>query len=113
MKEILQLLSDFKSDRPTMKDNNTLPILIDLLAGELQEAREASLKELPSEIADVIIYGLLILQELTDDPEEEIKTKIALNHACHSAFWYQDGDFETNRLKAKKWFNDRKIRGDF
>ena len=113
MREVLNLINDFRTDRPTMDENNTVERLLELLEGELDEAKTASKEELASEVADVVIYGLTLLQALVEDPEEELKAKVAYNHCQHPAGNYQHGDFEISRHNSKKFVADRGFRDQF
>ena len=100
--EISQMLQDFSEDRPSLKENNTPKVLMKLLAGEVAEASESldDPENLASELSDVIIFALTIANQYGFDMDEEIRTKIAYNHARYNAVDFQ-GDYEQARLKGK------------
>lgn len=99
MLEIQIILDHFQKDRSAFQRTNTLEFLIQALRGELEEfARDPSGQEL----ADLIIYSLNIANALGLDAEEEVRTKIAFNHARFPSYEFQDGDYNEARLRCKK-----------
>lgn len=101
--EISQMLQDFSEDRPSLKQNNTPKKLMSLLKNEVVEAEESldDLTNLPSELADIIIFALSIGNLYGFDLSEEVLTKIAYNHSRYNAVDF-GGDYEEARLKGKE-----------
>ena len=100
--EISQMLRAFSEDRKSLKEHNTPEKIIKLLKQEVQETEE-SLQDstnLPSEIADLIIFSLTLANLHGINIEEEVLTKIAFNMARYQASDF-NGDYEEARLKGK------------
>jgi hypothetical protein len=55
----------------------------------------------PDELADICIFALSIANLMGWDMNEEIRTKVAYNHTRYIAKDFQEGDYETARLKGK------------
>lgn len=90
MKELMNKINQFRDDRDWRKFHNEkdLAISISLEASELlelfqwkksEEVVASSLKEIKEELADVLIYSLMMADNLNLDVEEIIKEKIEIN----------------------------------
>ena len=90
MKELMNRINQFRDDRDWRKFHNEkdLAISISLEASELlelfqwknsEEVVESSLKEIKEELADVLIYSLMMADNLNLDVEGIIKEKIEIN----------------------------------
>ena len=90
MKELIDLINQFRDDRDWRKFHNEkdLAISISLEASELlelfqwknsEEVVESSLEEIKEELADVFIYSFMMADNLNLDVEEIIKSKLDLN----------------------------------
>ena len=90
MKELMNRINQFRDDRDWRKFHNEkdLAISISLEASELlelfqwknsEEVVESSLKEIKEELADVLIYSLMMADNLNLDVDESIKNKLDLN----------------------------------
>ena len=101
--EHLQLLNKtFLEGRPTMLANNSdIKVVLQLLLGEVHEAIESDENELPSELADVMLFLLTAFQVLGEDPFEHTREKSAYNHLRYEHVLFQSGDFNENRKKIK------------
>lgn len=109
--KIIGIIRDFKTDRPVMDADNTEQRYMELLQGEVDELKEAkTLEEKAEEYSDVVIYALDAMLHLGLDPVEEILTKLAINQLQHEARFYQEGDFETQRVKAKQFAKETGIK---
>lgn len=131
---ILQTLSrDFLSARPSMQANNTPLRVINLLADEVVEAKEAIdtldfyqtnatdhdpqtlsrlRKEAARELADIGIFLTTAFQALGLDMFEEMQEKIAFNNLRYRAdFFTEDRPYEVSRQMGKD--EERRIYQDF
>ena len=90
MKELMNRINQFRDDRDWRKFHNEkdLAISISLEASELlelfqwknsEEVVESSLNEIKEELADVLIYSLIMADNLNLDVEDIIKSKLDLN----------------------------------
>ena len=90
MKELMNIINQFRDDRDWRKFHNEkdLAISISLEASELlelfqwknsEEVVENSIEEIKEELADVLIYSLMMADNLNLDFEDIIKEKIAIN----------------------------------
>ncbi len=90
MKELMNRINQFRDDRDWRKFHNEkdLAISISLEASELlelfqwknsEEVVESSLNEIKEELADVLIYSLMMADNLNLDVEDIIKNKLDLN----------------------------------
>ena len=90
MKELMNRINQFRDDRDWRKFHNEkdLAISISLEASELlelfqwkksEEVVESSLNEIKEELADVLIYSLMMADNLNLDVEDIIKSKLDLN----------------------------------
>ena len=90
MKELMNRINQFRDDRDWRKFHNEkdLAISISLEASELlelfqwknsEEVVESSLKEIKEELADVLIYSLMLADNLNLDVDDIIKNKLVLN----------------------------------
>lgn len=90
MKELMNKINQFRDDRDWRKFHNEkdLAISISLEASELlelfqwknsEEVVESSLNEIKEELADVLIYSLMMADNLNLDVEDIIKSKLDLN----------------------------------
>ena len=90
MKELMNRINQFRDDRDWRKFHNEkdLAISISLEASELlelfqwknsEEVVENSIEEIKEELADVLIYSLMMADNLNLDFEDIIKEKIAIN----------------------------------
>ena len=90
MKELMNRINQFRDDRDWRKFHNEkdLAISISLEASELlelfqwknsEEVVESSLKEMKEELADVLIYSLMMADNLNLDVDDIIKNKLDLN----------------------------------
>lgn len=90
MKELMNKINQFRDDRDWRKFHNEkdLAISISLEASELlelfqwkksEEVVASSLKEIKEELADVLIYSLMMADNLNLDVEGIIKEKIEIN----------------------------------
>ena len=90
MKELMNRINQFRDDRDWRKFHNEkdLAISISLEASELlelfqwknsEEVVESSLNEIKEELADVLIYSLMMADNLNLDVEDIIKEKIERN----------------------------------
>ena len=90
MKELMNKINQFRDDRDWRKFHNEkdLAISISLEASELlelfqwkksEEVVASSLKEIKEELADVLIYSLMMADNLNLDVEDIIKSKLDLN----------------------------------
>ena len=90
MKELINLINQFRDERDWRKFHNEkdLAISISLEASELlelfqwkqsEEVVEKSLKEIKEELADVFMYSFMLADNLNLDVEEIIKEKIDIN----------------------------------
>ena len=90
MKELMNRINQFRDDRDWRKFHNEkdLAISISLEASELLElfqwknsevVVESSLKEIKEELADVLIYSLMMADNLNLDVDDIIKNKLDLN----------------------------------
>ena len=90
MKELMNRINQFRDDRDWRKFHNEkdLAISISLEASELlelfqwkksEEVVASSLKEIKEELADVLIYSLMMADNLNLDVEGIIKEKIEIN----------------------------------
>ena len=90
MKELMNKINQFRDDRDWRKFHNEkdLAISISLEASELlelfqwknsEEVVESSLNEIKEELADVLIYSLMMADNLILDVEDIIKNKLDLN----------------------------------
>lgn len=90
MKELMNKINQFRDDRDWRKFHNEkdLAISISLEASELlelfqwknsEEVVESSLNEIKEELADVLIYSLMMADNLNLDVEDIIKNKLDLN----------------------------------
>ena len=84
MKELMNKINQFRDDRDWRKFHNEK----DLEASELlelfqwkksEEVVASSLKEIKEELADVLIYSLMMADNLNLDVEDIIKSKLDLN----------------------------------
>ena len=107
MERIKQALSDYLTDRKTMKENNSDPTRVfELFMGEIAELNEAIITGhlIGPEMADVAIFLLNMASNFDIDLESEIWTKIARNHLKFEAKDFQEGDYYESMLKSrKKW----------
>lgn len=111
--EHLQLLNDnFLADRPTMSENNSdIKVVLQLLMGEVQEAIESDEKELPHELADIMLFLLTAFRIVGADPFEEVREKVAFNTLRYEHIVFQSGDFHEARKKCKA--NEHKLKEEF
>ena len=90
MKKLMNRINQFRDDRDWRKFHNEkdLAISISLEASELlelfqwknsEEVVESSLNEIKEELADVLIYSLMMADNLNLDVEDIIKEKIEIN----------------------------------
>ena len=90
MKELMNKINQFRDDRDWRKFHNEkdLAISISLEASELlelfqwknsEEVVESSLNEIKEELADVLIYSLMMADNLNLDVDDIIKNKLDLN----------------------------------
>ncbi|MFR6445264.1 MAG: nucleotide pyrophosphohydrolase [Streptococcus sp.] len=90
MKELIDLINQFRDERDWRKFHNEkdLAISISLEASELlelfqwkqsEEVVEKSLKEIKEELADIFMYSFMLADNLNLDVEEIIKEKIDIN----------------------------------
>lgn len=90
MKKLMNRINQFRDDRDWRKFHNEkdLAISISLEASELlelfqwknsEEVVESSLNEIKEELADVLIYSLMMADNLNLDVEDIIKNKLDLN----------------------------------
>ena len=90
MKELMNRINQFRDERDWRKFHNEkdLAISISLEASELlelfqwkksEEVVEKSLQEIREELADVLIYSLMMADNLNLDVEDIIKSKLDLN----------------------------------
>ena len=87
MKELMNKINQFRDDRDWRKFHNEkdLAISISLELLELfqwkksEEVVASSLKEIKEELADVLIYSLMMADNLNLDVEDIIKSKLDLN----------------------------------
>lgn len=90
MKELMNKINQFRDDRDWRKFHNEkdLAISISLEASELlelfqwkksEEVVASSLKEIKEELADILIYSLMMADNLNLDVEDIIKSKLDLN----------------------------------
>lgn len=90
MKKLMNRINQFRDDRDWRKFHNEkdLAISISLEASELlelfqwknsEEVVESSLNEIKEELADVLIYSLMMADNLNLDVEDIIKSKLDLN----------------------------------
>ena len=90
MKELMNRINQFRDDRDWRKFHNEkdLAISISLEASELlelfqwknsEEVVESSLNEIKEELADVLIYSLMMADNLNLDVDDIIKNKLDLN----------------------------------
>ena len=90
MKELIDLINQFRDERDWRKFHNEkdLAISISLEASELlelfqwkqsEEVVEKSLKEIKEELADVFMYSLMMADNLNLDVDDIIKNKLDLN----------------------------------
>ena len=90
MNELMNRINQFRYDRDWRKFHNEkdLAISISLEASELlelfqwknsEEVVESSLKEIKEELADVLIYSLMMADNLNLDVDDIIKNKLDLN----------------------------------
>ena len=90
MKELMNIINQFRDDRDWRKFHNEkdLAISISLEASELlelfqwknsEEVVENSIEEIKEELADVLIYSLMMADNLNLDVEDIIKSKLDLN----------------------------------
>lgn len=96
--ELQTLLKDWTEDRPLVAQNNTLEALQSLLRQEMNEFDESPD---PTEAADLIIFVLNIANLMGWDMDEEVRTKVAFNHARYPSKDFQDGSYEEARLRGK------------
>ena len=89
MKKLMNRINQFRDDRDWRKFHNEkdLAISISLEASELlelfqwknsEEVVESSLNEIKEELADVLIYSLMMADNLNLDVEDIIKEKIEI-----------------------------------
>lgn len=90
MKKLMNRINQFRDDRDWRKFHNEkdLAISISLEASELlelfqwknsEEVVESSINEIKEELADVLIYSLMMADNLNLDVEDIIKSKLDLN----------------------------------
>ena len=90
MKKLMNRINQFRDDRDWRKFHNEkdLAISISLEASELlelfqwknsEEVVESSLNEIKEELADVLIYSLMMADNLNLDVDDIIKNKLDLN----------------------------------
>ena len=91
MKKLMNRINQFRDDRDWRKFHNEkdLAISISLEASELlelfqwknsEEVVESSLNEIKEELADVLIYSLMMADNLNLDVEDIIKEKIEIKN---------------------------------
>jgi len=107
------MAGDFLEGRPTMKDNNSLKRVFDLLVLEVAEVAEVldNPKIVGGEISDVIIFCLTLANLHEVDLEKEVRTKLAFNNCRYTADLFQDGDYTESRKLVKK--NEVQTKRDF
>lgn len=112
---ITTVLNNFPSDRPVMRENNTLEKLNQYLEQEVDEYLEdgITVKDQMTELADVIIYAATIITKLGGDPFDEVIEKIAFNLIQHPSANYQQGDYNEQRKTSKDWCRERGTRDEF
>lgn len=100
MKDLMEKIIQFRNDRNWSQFHNPkdLAISLSLEASELlenfqwktsEEATQERFSEIKDELADVIIYCLLLAKELNVDPQEAVLEKIRKNekkYPLHKAF---------------------------
>lgn len=120
MKEIIRAIENWNDDRPTIKENNTLDTLKQLITSEVYELVEdgANLRE---EVSDVFIYALSIFRILAEEAGQDTHTyvnqaimeKVSLNILQYEAHRFQDGSYEEQRTISKKHVYDTDLKRKF
>ena len=114
--QLIQMVENWLEDRPTMKENNTPRMLATLLLGEVNELIEAYEEgdedEISSELADVGIFLISLLNVLGLDMYSVIADKMAFNHARYPSHMFSNGySYEEARKMCKG--KEYKVRKDF
>ena len=108
MKELIQLVRNFRADRPVMNDHNADPrAVVNLLGNEVDELIDAvkAGEGIGGELADVFWFMIEAADTLGVDLEKEIREKACRNYLKYPAKELQSGDYDeiVTRLKVQ-WF---------
>lgn len=115
-------IANFRKDRPTMAEHDSDPeVLAAYLVTEVREfvasftevTKLDRSKNIAQELADVLFLTISLADVLGIDLYAETMEKIALNLGRYQARYFQDGNYEENRLAVKAQEVDERVKANF
>lgn len=87
-----QLNRNFRLDRPVLIAHDSVPNIMAMLLAEVRELEQAeTTQDQLSELADVIIFSITLMQILGADADEVVRLKIVRNYLKYPAYVLQGG----------------------